>query len=229
MGSETSDEPDGLALFTLVMWLVCLFVGALGFVLHYERPRPPAPTEQPVLAHPLQVELTPELLPPPDPETRPPDLLAPPPPPDALVSAVIAQPVAVALPSPAIAFALPIEGPIRIVEAKRAEYVAPLMTNTPAPAAAGPPPVQQLTFGQGEGKQPAPLYPPAARSQGQEGTAVIRLTVGIAGRVLAAETTVPSPWPLLNEAALRTVRERWRFRSGPARLYEVAIRFELTQ
>ena len=55
----------------------------------------------------------------------------------------------------------------------------------------------------------------------------VRFSVGENGRVLEAEAVTPAPWPLLNEAALRVIKERWRFRPGPARLYEVAIRFEL--
>ena len=226
---RATNEPDSLAVFTLVVWLMCLFVGALGFVLHYERPRPPSPPDQPILLQQLQVELMPEPLPPPDPETSLPDPLVPPPPPDALVPPVMAQPIAVAQPSPAIAFALPVEGPTRIVEANRAAYGAPPGTNTSAPPSPGPSTIEKLTLGQGEGKQPAPHYPPAARSQQQEGTVVVRFTVGMDGRVLASETALPSPWPLLNEAALRVVRERWRFRSGSPRIYEVAIRFEITK
>jgi protein TonB len=224
-----SEEPHSLAVFTLVLWLLCVIVGALGFMLHYERPRPPAPLDQPILAQQIPVELTQVLIPPPDPEPRPLDPLAPPPAPDAMTPRPIAQPIAVALPSPAMAFALPVEGPTRVVEAKRAAHVAPPVTNASAPAPAAPPLVRPLTFGQGEGKQPAPPYPPSARSQGQEGTVVVRFRVGADGRVVAAEPTLSSPWPLLNEAAVRTVREKWRFRSGPPRIYEVAIRFELTK
>ena len=55
----------------------------------------------------------------------------------------------------------------------------------------------------------------------------IGLTVSEDGRVLAAEVVAASPWPLLNEAARRTVRERWRFAPGPVRRFEVPIRFEL--
>jgi TonB family protein len=58
---------------------------------------------------------------------------------------------------------------------------------------------------------------------------VVRLTVGENGRVLTAEALSPSPWPLLNEAALRAVRERWHFHSGPPRAYDVAIRFNLSK
>jgi TonB family protein len=65
--------------------------------------------------------------------------------------------------------------------------------------------------------------------EGQEGTVTVRFSVGESGRVLTAEALKPSPWPLLDNAAVRVVRERWRFRAGEVRLYEVAIRFELTK
>ena len=118
-----------------------------------------------------------------------------------------------------------------IVEAKRAEYIVPA-TNRPVvvePPVRAAPAVQQLTFGEGEGKQPAPEYPLAAIRRGQEGVVLVRFTVGNDGRVLGAGSVVASPWPLLNEAALRTVRERWRFRIGSSRVYEVAIRFEIAK
>jgi protein TonB len=86
-----------------------------------------------------------------------------------------------------------------------------------------------LTFGEGEGKQPAPDYPRQAMRLGQEGTVLVRLAVDAGGRVVDAQTAIPSPWPLLNQAALRAVRERWRFREGPKRSYEVVIRFELAK
>jgi TonB family protein len=57
----------------------------------------------------------------------------------------------------------------------------------------------------------------------------VRFNVGENGRVTSAAATGPSPWPLLNEAALRVIRERWRFPGGAARAYEVAIRFALTR
>jgi TonB family protein len=226
-GPTTPGEVNRLAVFTLVLWVVCSAICLFGLALPYARPRPPAPREQTIVQQ-LQVELTQDALPPPDAELPPPNPLAPPPPPDALTPPPITQPIAVAEPTAAIAFALPVEGPTRIVDPKRAEYARPSVTNTPAPVSSAPP-AQPLTYGQGEGKQPAPDYPPQARREGQEGTVVVRLSVGENGRVVAAEAISPSPWPLLNEAALRAVRERWRFRSGPTRLYDVAIRFELSK
>jgi TonB family protein len=87
--------------------------------------------------------------------------------------------------------------------------------------------VQQLTFGVGAGKQPAPEYPLAAQDAGQEGTVNVRFVVAENGRVAAAEAVATSPWPLLNDSAVRTVRNRWRFPGGATRVYEVAIRFVL--
>jgi protein TonB len=134
--------------------------------------------------------------------------------------------VAVAEPTSAVAFALPVEGPTRVVEAAQA---VPVLRQEPAAPPAVSPPVQAITYGQGEGRQPAPDYPRRAIREGQEGLVRIRFSVGEDGRVLGAEVASPSPWPLLNDAALRVVRNRWRFREGPPRLYEVAIRFELTK
>lgn len=210
--------------FTSVLWLVCLAVGTVGLVLPYSRPRPPVKAPEPLTAEKLVVELTNDPLPPVDPEPAPPK--APPP---ALLQPLVpptAPPLtAVAQPSPAIAFALPVPGPVRIVEAKQASHA---QVQTPPKETAAPVTVPQtLTYGRGEGRQPAPEYPRQAMREGQEGSVGIRFSVGENGRVLAAEVASRSPWPLLNEAAARVVRERWRFSAGAPRVYEVSIRFEL--
>jgi TonB family protein len=96
-----------------------------------------------------------------------------------------------------------------------------------AESAVSAPALQVIAYGEGEGRQPAPVYPRQAVREGQEGVVTVRFSVGENGRVLGAESVTPAPWPLLNAAALRAVKERWRFQPGPARLYEVAIRFEL--
>jgi protein TonB len=211
--ANTPGEVKSAAVFTSVLWLGCLLVGVLGMAMPYARPKPPRPTEKFVVQQ-LQVELTKDSPPPSDAQPAAPDALVPP------------LPIAVAQPSAAIAFAIPVEGPTRIVEARRAEYSRPVVTSTPAVAIPAP---QPLIYGQGEGKQPGPEYPLASRRQGQEGTVVVRFTVGENGHVVAAEAFSPSPWPLLDDAALRVVRERWRFRAGPARTYDVAIRFSLSK
>lgn len=210
---------------TLVLWTGCLTIGALGFMLPYTRPQPPAKQPEPVQAEILNVELTSDPLPPPNIAPPPPDPSQPPPLTDPEITPPAPPMIAVAQPSPAIAFALPVEGPTRIVEANQAAYVAPPAETRTAPVTA--PPVQQLVHGQGEGRQPAPDYPPQALRAGQEGTVRVRFSVGDNGRVIAAEAAAPCPWGLLNTSAVRVVRERWRFPAGAIRLYEVAIRFEI--
>jgi TonB family protein len=207
-----------------VLWLGCVTVGLLGMAFSYPRPHPTARTPPAILARELDVEIASVSL---APEALVLASDAPADPAPAPTPPVIPQPaplLAVAAPSPAIAFPLPVDGPTRVVEPAQAAYVRPPPV---VPAPPTPPPVQPLTLGLGEGKQPAPEYPHAAIRAGQEGTVRVALTVGNDGRVLAAETVVPSPWSLLNEAALGTVRKRWRFAPGPVRRYEVPIRFEL--
>ncbi len=63
------------------------------------------------------------------------------------------------------------------------------------------------------GRMPSPNYPPVARSSGQSGTVVIEFTVDSSGSVITAAAISPSPWPLLNNEAVHTVRQ-WRFPPG---------------
>lgn len=216
------------AILTLVLWLGVLVIGTVGLAIPYPRPVSPARSLPPIVVELVEIELTRDPVPPSETPPASPDPVAPPPLLDPLLPPPDAPPLAaVAEPSPAIAFAMPVEGPVRIVEIAPAartgaeEPIAVVAAPVPAPA------VQAIQYGQGEGRQPAPEYPRQAAREGQEGTVTIRFSVGEEGRVLSAVSSVPSPWPLLNEAALRVVRERWRFRPGALRLYEVAIRFEL--
>ncbi|MCC6232766.1 MAG: TonB family protein [Verrucomicrobiales bacterium] len=227
---------------TLVLWTACLAVGGLGWWLPYPRPVT-ARRELPVVsATLLKVELTHDLLP--VDAAQPSAAPAPsaPPPPAVDPTPVPAAPalVAVVEPSPKIAFELPVTGPVRGVPSAAASFagtdeigsaaVDPSTAATSGASGTGSgPAVETLSYGHGEGRQPAPEYPRQAVRERQQGTVLVRLTVGEHGRVLAAEAVSPSPWPLLNASAVRTVRERWRFPPGPIRRYEVPIRFELTQ
>jgi periplasmic protein TonB len=225
--SARHEELSPLSVVTLVIWLACVVVGTTGFFLRYARPTPPLPEPPPVLAQSVTVELTPDLAPPP-PAPAAKLLSTELPPPAARVEAVPTPPaLAVAEPAPTIAFTVPVAAPARIVTAAAASFRTPERREDPAPAAVAAPVPQSLVYGQGEGRQPAPEYPRQALREGQEGTVVVRFTVGPDGRVLFAEPATPSPWKLLNDSAVRVVRERWRFAAGSTRYYEVAIRFEL--
>jgi protein TonB len=201
MTSENADEVAVLPVFTLVLWLICLFVGLAGLLM---QTRHPAPATQPttLATEILDVEIADDV---PAPEATPP--------PNDDAAPALPQPFAVVEPSPAIAFALPVEASVHPA------IVA-------APAAQAP---VQLTFGEGEGKQPKPEYPIEAAIAREQGTVGILLTVGEDGRVLSAEATSPSRWPMLNQSALRTIRRSWRFPAGRARSYQIAIQFVLNQ
>lgn len=76
------------------------------------------------------------------------------------------------------------------------------------------------------GRMPAPAYPAAARRGGQTGTVVVEFTVDTTGKVISAYAKSPSPWPLLNEEAVRTVR-RWKFPPGGVMKLQRPIVFQL--
>jgi periplasmic protein TonB len=85
-----------------------------------------------------------------------------------------------------------------------------------------------LSFGSGAGRQPAPSYPLQARRTNQQGTVVVEFIVGVDGKVLSAWVKTACPYQLLNDAALSTIRSRWKFPAGPARRYRVPIIFRLS-
>jgi len=218
--AEVEREPSLLAVTTLVLWAGCLVVGVLGLSIACAQPKPPPRTDAPVQAEILHVELTHDPLPPPEaPKTDPIQL---PPEPVPLVAPAVPPPIQLASATAEVAFALPQEGPAQTTETLLASY-----SRQSAPAPTAPPPVQTITFGRGEGKQPAPDYPVQAKREGQEGTVVLRFRIAENGRVLDATAVSPCVWPLLNEAAVRVVRDRWRFPAGSSRLCEVSIRFQL--
>lgn len=76
------------------------------------------------------------------------------------------------------------------------------------------------------GRMPSPSYPAEARRKGQTGTVTVEFTVDSSGRVISAIAKSPSPWPLLNEEAVRTVR-RWSFPPGRVMKLQRPIVFQL--
>jgi protein TonB len=125
---------------------------------------------------------------------------------------------------------------------KVATKVAPPVTNRPQTkvSSTNRPPTQNkatsntppatatsLSFGSGAGRQPAPSYPLQSRRTNQQGTVVIEFIVGTDGKVLSAWVKTPCPYDLLNNAALSTIRSRWKFSSGEARRYKIPIVFRL--
>ena len=163
--SPRAGTPGFVPIVTSIAWVGCVAVGLIGFTLPYTRPVPPPEAPPPVMAEILNVELTHEPLPAPDIAPPAHASLEPPPLSDPVTPLPEAPPLlAVAEPS-AVAFALPVEGPATIVEPAQASYVQPVETPVEKPAPV--PPVQTLTYGRGEGRQPAPDYPRVSVREGQ--------------------------------------------------------------
>ena len=207
------DEAGLVPAFTLVVWVGCVAIGVTGLLT---KPGPtPTPASQPT-AQLVSVML--EAEPTPDPpaakaaKAAPAETVDPGP-------ALPSIPTA-ALPSPAIAFAVPVAGPARIVPAARAVPVA-RRAGTPVGLVA-----RQLVLGRGDGDQPKPDYPAEARHAGQQGVVTVRLSVDADGRVTNAWAVGPSPFPSLNRAAVDAVRDTWHFPAGPPQLYDVQINFQ---
>jgi len=70
-------------------------------------------------------------------------------------------------------------------------------------------------------RNPAPAYPAAARRREQQGTVTVKVLVGADGSVESAEVADSSGFDTLDNAALETVRSRWRF--VPARHDGLAV------
>lgn len=208
-----TQEVGLLSALTFVLWAGCLAVGVTGLHLGYPHPRPPPATTPPVQAQILNVEVTKERLLAPAAPARPADsAVAPLPQPPQLPS--LAPPPMATL-TPLNPFVTPATAPVQIVATTR-----PALESQPGPS------VQELTLGEGEGQQPQPEYPLEAEIARQTGVVIMRFNVDEDGGVANVVVKQRCPWPLLNQSALRAVRETWRFPPGPPRLYEVRIVFQ---
>lgn len=76
------------------------------------------------------------------------------------------------------------------------------------------------------GRMPAPVYPAESRRKGQSGTVIVEFTIDANGRVISAHAKTPTPWPLLNNEAVRTVR-RWKYPPGSVITVRRPIVFQL--
>jgi protein TonB len=154
----------------------------------------------------------------PQPQARP---NQPPEPPLALPLPVPDAPTLLpVLPAPAVR-------PLRAVTLARAPVGLPataLAKALPAQASyTGVPVYQTISYGTGAGDQPKPDYPREADEAGQEGTVILRFKVDTDGRVTDVTVAKPCAWPLLNEAAARSIRDTWSYSAGPARYFEIGI------
>jgi TonB family protein len=212
-----------LAAFTASLWLVFAAAGVTGLKLRYpgvvtvSKARPPVTVERlnvnVVKSEPRGLPRTEVAHKPEVPEPEP------------LAAAPMPSLLPVADPKLDIPLPLAVRGPSRVTEASKA-VPSPVQAT---PTATGTSSVEHLTFGEGEGDQPAPEYPREAKLAHEEGNVIVQMTIGENGDVTDAAVTSPCPWPILNQAALRAVRDTWHFARGNVRYKDIEFVFELHQ
>jgi TonB family protein len=208
------NEVGFVTVFTMVVWIVCLIVGAVGLLTPPAHPR--APTTEPAPPPPLEV-LNVDMSAQPVAQVIPPDVAKSVPAAPALAAAPPLP--AVALPSPSISFEQPVEGPVRIVSAVQANPALVAPGNSAD--------VPWLTSDEGLDNLPQLGYPDDAARMGEAGSVVVRFDVGTDGSVSNVQILVPSPWPVLNQAAIRDPPIKWQghFAPGPLRRFKITLKY----
>ena len=155
----------------------------------------------------------------PEPPVEPPPVEEPPPPPEAMVEPT------------------PLPEPPRRIEPPKPKPVAKKPAPKRGPVGDGSSPIpgtDAITTHTGPVgdlarpgylRNPHPTYPEAARQAGLQGVVQLRVKVATDGSVASAAITRSSGHPLLDERALSTVRDRWKFK--PARVAGLAIASEV--
>jgi len=212
---EFKDSYRNLAWVNSICFLF-LLVGLVGL-------RPPAVFVRAITqpAEVMQIALPAEEPPPTEfkpPEETEPIENTPDTPQVAVVSAMLA--------TPDIRFAVPVVGVTNVATtAALASAPPPTITQEPQKAPSGP--VRFNPRAAGEGYFPDPTYPPISARNQEQGTVEIRIKVDAAGQVTSAEVQKSSRYGLLDDAALRVVKSRWRFPAGPVRDYVWPCVFQL--
>ena len=160
---------------------------------------PPAPAPEPAPPTPAP---PPKVATPPRPATAPRPRPAPRP-------APAPQPLAVqesAAPAPVVAAPAP---------PAPAPAPAPVPAPTaPAPAPPAPPVVVQPSSNAAYLNNPPPPYPPMSKRLGETGRVIVRVLIGPNGRAQEARIQRSSGFERLDEIALETARDRWRYVPG---------------
>lgn len=138
-----------------------------------------------------------------------------------------------------VSFAVPVEGPVRVVPAKYAA-APPVQRKIVAPPPPQPGPPGNGTGGTGEavefspgggdgGTYPQPVYPRLALQRGWQGNVMLNIVVDRAGFPSAVTVRDSSGWEILDDHASDWVKRRWRWPAGPVRHYLVPFKFQIKQ
>jgi protein TonB len=134
-----------------------------------------------------------------------------------------------------IAFAVPVEGPVRLVAA---QYAAPPPAQLKQPSA--PPTEGKPTGGNASGEAvkfepsqgdggtyPDPKYPDLARQRGWQGTVMLKVRVNARGIPYEVSVEESSRYRIFEEAAMACLKNQWRFAPGPERYFLIPFVFKL--
>ncbi len=200
-----------LQLMTFTGWTTALLIGVLGFLLPYWRPgggieaRSKVPSDQAIHVHLFKDTLV---------RT------------DNVPSSV--EPFEPIPKVPLLEESLPVQ-PATLTDVVTQVMDASSANFTRIESAKVRPLTYAYTYEKRQGTQPAPRYPFRAVREGQEGMVTVVFTVNENGRVTTARLKQGCPWPLLNESALKAIRNHWRFSKGADRRFEIDINFELKE
>ena len=132
----------------------------------------------------------------------------------------VAAVVAAADPT-SVAFAVPVQGAVAIAPAAH-------LATPPPPANQAPPRAVQFNpTTAGGGSFPDPHYPAIAMRNHYQGTVIVEFVVDEAGRLTSVKVQKSSGFPVLDEEALETVKNRWRFMPGKPGYFYKPFAFQL--
>ena len=183
-----------------VLFLIIGVVGLKPPTIHVRQIAPVVETV-PVVFTPPEEQPKPENQPEPD-ET----------PQDTPSEAPQVVPIVAAENTPAVAFAVPVQGAVAVAPAAHASAPPVHLTAPPKPTKFNPDATEGGSF-------PKPNYPGFALRNHYQGTVTIEIIVDAAGAVVSAKVITSSGFPILDESALSTVKKDWRFPPGQARDY----------
>ena len=184
----------------------------------------------------VQAQILAELIAPPPPPAAPPAPTPPPPAPPAPASppppkprpappppkprAAPPRPAPVVQPRPAAAVVAPAPTAPAPVPAAPEPTPSPAAAAAPAapapspPAPPAPPVIVQPSTSAAHLNNPAPTYPAMSKRLGESGRVVVRVLIGPDGRAQDARIQRSSGFDRLDQVALETARDRWRYVPG---------------
>jgi hypothetical protein len=219
---QATRDPNRKFAYVNSLCLAFLVIGALGIKtpIFVQKPLPEIVEYVPVeILNPPVEEAPPD-----QPTDAPPDTSLPPPdlPSDAPVVATV-----VAADASAVAFPVPVEGPVILAPARFAS-APPAITTRPRVASAPVlAPVRFVPGANEQGSFPAPPYVSGTLRSGDSAVVELYLEVNERGSIVKCDVNKTCGSFELDRKTTQYVRYHWRFPSGEYRRYTVEIQFNV--